>query len=243
MADFELELNSLTIDGGDYTFEGPIGGLGTPEARTVDSERGDRDGDVGGADVLQRRTLTIPVAITEDDPDDAWTLLDDLKAAFRVTAADQELTLTLPGLVGTTYFGRPRGVEVDLEGLGQGVIRALCTFVCLDPVGYGDEVTETAGASITVTNAGTYVTDRVELTVAASGTPTISGENGSIVFADSFSGTRVINLRDRTVTDGSGTDCYPEVAASSTWFTVLPGANTIATSTGTVAATFRPAYL
>lgn len=243
MSDFNATLGTFEIGSGtDYGIRS-ISGLGTPQARTKDSERGDRDGDVGGADVLQRRIISLVLKVGGDDPEDFMENLDTLKQACAPTATDVVFEVDMPGFE-RFLFVRPRGVDAgDLTTWQFSWAWVQVNLEALDPLSYGDEVTESAASSITVTNTGTYVTDRVELTVAASGTPTITGENGSIVFADSFSGTRVINLRDRTVTDGSGTDCYPEVAASSTWFTVLPGANTIATSTGTVAATFRPAYL
>lgn len=246
MADWQVDVRSLTLGDDDYIL-GEVEGLGTPEARTADVQRGDRDGDVGGADVLERRVITLPVTINSDDPGDAWALLDALKLAFRPSAADVELTLRLPDIE-RGYFGRPRGVVTDLGTLGQGAPRALCTFVCLDPLGYGDAVTASVSGALTLDNIGTYRTDRCALTVNASAAaPEVvntDDANGRITWATAFTGTRVINLRDRTVVDGSGNDCYPELAASSTWFVLRPGENDLTITAGSsMSAVFRPAYL
>lgn len=247
MSDWTVTRGSLTIGAGtDYVLTGPVGGLGTPGVRASDADRGNRDGSVGGTDPLERRTISIPIGMWASTTSGAVALLDTVKAAFAPSTSDVTITIELPGMGPWTFYGRPRGIDVDLANLSEGWIATLIQFVALDPVAYDDPVTVTAGTSIVATNSGTWPTDRCTLTViAAGGIPVIANSTGgSIVWAEAFTGTRIVDLRTRTVVDDSAIDRTGEIAPSSQWMTLAVGTNTISVTNATsVAASFRPGNL
>jgi len=229
-----------------------IAGLGAPAPTENDVDRGDRDGTIGGLEVLPRRVLTIPLVGSFASPGAAWAAFATLKAAWRKSSGEEALDLRLPGMTsdGLRYYGRPRGLLEDLAALKSSTIRTLATFHALDPLAYGPEVVAGPGTTVVVANPGAEDTDRVTLKVIGDGgTPTITNADdggGSIVFSSSVANTdeRRIDLRAHTVTDETGTDRYSEVLSASTWFVLRPGTNTL-TVTGATSAevTFRPAYL
>lgn len=252
-ADWQGNLRSLTFgEGEEWEVSEPgISGLGIPVPRTRDAERGDRDGDVGGDDVLPRRILSIPLVGTFESPSAAWTAFEtDLKVAWAESIVDLPLDLRLPGMptTGRRYFGRPRGIDGDLSRLKSSTVRALCTFEALDPFAYGDE--ETTGpdsGAFDVVNAGNADTDRATLTIVGSGgIPRIvnaADDGADVTFAEAVSGTRIIDLRNRTVVDGSGNDAYFELSAASLWFTLRPGTNALTlTGATSVDVAHRPAF-
>jgi hypothetical protein len=249
--DWQGSLASLTFGAGSpYPFTGPIGGLGIPVPRTRDQERGDQAGDAGGDDVLPKRILTLPLGINGTDPEDAWDLLEDLKGAFAESVADVPLDLRLPGMAttGRRYYGRPRGLDTDLGALKSGWIDVLATYDALDPFAYGAEVsTGPQAGSFNVTNPGSADTDRVTLTIVGNGgTPKVvntTDDAGDVTFGQAVSGTRIVDLRARTIVDGSSNDFYDELAAGVLWFVLRPGVNALVlTGAASVDVTLRGAY-
>lgn len=148
MANWTATLRALTVgDGTDYPILQPgITGLGLPAVRTADQPRGHLSGDVGGDDVYDKRTLTIPVGIDATTAELAFDLLEDLKVAWAYSQVDLDLTLALAGVT-RVYSGRPRGCEADLASLGQGWVNVLLTFDCLNPFAEGDPVDVQPGGS------------------------------------------------------------------------------------------------
>ena len=141
MSNWSATLRALTIGTGtDYEFESPgITGLGNPPTRTADQPRGHLSGDVGGDDVLEKRVITIPVAILGSETDggvDCRTKLRTLQTAWRPSSTNIDLALSIAGQ-SFTYSGRPRGCEADTELLGKGVCRVLLTFEALTPYAQG----------------------------------------------------------------------------------------------------------
>lgn len=251
--DWQGNVRSFTFGAGEeWEIDEPgISGLGIPSPRTRDGERGDRDGDVGGDDVLPRRILSIPLIYSGASPGAAWQALEeDLKVGFAESIVDEPLDLRLEGMptTGRRFYGRPRGVSEDLSSLKSGTIRALCTYEALDPLAYGDEVSSGAqSGTFVVTNAGTKATDRAILTIVGNGgTPRIvnnSDDGGDVRFGEAVSGTRVVDLRAHTVVDGSGNDAYDELSSSSLWFELLAGGNSLTlTGATSVAVVHRPAF-
>lgn len=251
-ADWQGNLRSLTFGAGtDWQIDEPgISGLGIPVARTRDAERGDRDGDVGGDDVLPRRILNVPLVGTFASPDAAWTAFETgLKVAWAESIVDETLDLRLPGMpsTGRRFYGRARGLAEDLSRLKSSTVRALCTFEALDPFAYAEEVTVNGSGTFAVNNTGTAKTDRIVLTITGNGgTPKLtnaSDDGLAVTFAEAVTGTRILDLRSATVLDGSGDDRYSELSPSNQWWTLRPGANSLTlTGAASVSVAFRPAF-
>lgn len=252
-ADWQGNLRSLTFGAGtDWEIDEPgISGLGIPAARTRDAERGDRHGDVGGDDVLPRRILTVPLVGSFSSPGAAWQAFEEtLKLAWAESISDEALELRLPGMTDTVrrFYGRARGLDVDLSRLKSSTVRALCTFEALDPFGYGDEVAVGPDSgTFDVDNEGTADTDRVVLTIIGNGgIPTITNADDdglAILFGEAVTGTRIVDVRSATVIDGSADDRYDELSPVNQWWNLRPGVNSLTLAGATsLEVVFRPAY-
>ncbi len=253
-ADWQGNLGSLTFGAGtEWEIEPPgISGLGIPSPRTRDSERGDQAGDVGGDDVLPRRVLYLPLVGTFSSPGAAWQAFEEeLKVAFAETIVDEALDLRLEGMpaTGRRFYGRARGLVEDLSNLKSSTVRALCTFEALDPYGYGEEELEAeADGTFPVENIGTAATDRVVLTFTGNGgTPRLvnaADDGGDFTLGEVLAGSdvRVVDVRSRTIVDGSGDEAY-SVAPGTLWWVLRPGVNALTlTGAASVDVAFRPAY-
>jgi hypothetical protein len=255
---WQVRLRGLTLGAGtDYDLTGPIGGLGALEPRTTDRALTGDNGATGGLDTLPPRSLYIPLAMHGRSPAGAMELLRALKATFAPNPTGvEDLDVRLPGLTGAgddetlTWRGRPRGIVDDLELLRAGEIAALARFDALDPLGYGTPVT---GATTTGTArlrlAGDWPTRAAVFAVAGNGArPVITSttDDGRLVaWATPLpdGATRVVDLYARTVTTMTGVDRYGELDAASTWFRLLPGANTLAVAgAAELSWSARPAY-
>jgi hypothetical protein len=184
MNDYTATLNGLTIGvGTPYRWTGWPSGLGTPEIRSEDRYRPRRPGAVGGDDLLGVRTIAFEISI-QGEQDVLEQQLSALNAAFAPSATDVWLDLRMTGNPSEySLRGRPRGVEWDLtRRFTFGLADARCTFVCLDPLKYGPQVTNTlalpsgtaglavpaavpavlgaqTGGEVTITNNGTAPID------------------------------------------------------------------------------------
>jgi hypothetical protein len=128
-------------EGTDYPITQPgITGLGIPSARTADTQRGMWSGDVGGDDVLEKRVLTIPVAVFGDTFPDFWTNFLAFKAAWVSSAVDIPIVINFGGEASLTYNGRPRMAEAAPDFMGSNTATCLCIFECLNPFAVGEPV-------------------------------------------------------------------------------------------------------
>lgn len=141
----ELIERSITIgDGTNYAWDGPITGLGTPEVRDNDVDKGHGDGAVGQLDWYAKRPIGMPVSIapppgTNPSKADLWQLWLDLKTAWQRVNDGTDLTLEHTEVGFTVqYRGRPSGCVLDdsLWRKGMPVLRVLLTFRCPDPNEY-----------------------------------------------------------------------------------------------------------
>lgn len=119
---------------------GPIKGLGIPDTKSADVERGHADGDVGQNDHYQPRNLLVEVTIgppTTATIEAAWDRWDDFEVAWANSNTDIPIVVTLPGRV-WTFVGRPRGAVVDdtLPAQGDALLRVQAAFKALDPTRY-----------------------------------------------------------------------------------------------------------
>lgn len=141
---FELVERSFTLgDGTDYAFDGTVSGLGVPDVRNNDVDKGHADGAITQHDFYNTRSITIPISIAPATGESVtraqiWARWRVLETAW-AKSYDVDLTLvhTEVGDV-STYFGRPSGVALD-DGAwrrGMPVLRAILAFRCGDPTRY-----------------------------------------------------------------------------------------------------------
>lgn len=236
--------------GTDYVVRS-VQGLGMPETRAERFERGDLEGEVGGNDVLQSRSLSLAVVVKGTSPSNTWANFQALMAAWKPAGTvDTSLTVGLPGIgtFGRKFYGRPGNARDDgLVNLGTKFVNVLLTYQALDPLGYGepDSVNTQTGTFIVV-NDGTAPTDRVTVTVDAAGTPftlvNAADENKTIRAIGIPSGDHDISLRSRTVTKGVA-DAYSILSPTNQWFRLMPGSNSLTLSGATsVDVAWEPAY-
>lgn len=138
-----LERNIMVGDGTDYAWDGQIGGLGEPEVRNTDVDKGHGDGATSQHDYYTVRTITLPVSIAPapgESPSRTvlWQRWMTLRDGW-VKAFDQDLTLehVEPGET-VQYLGRPNGVTLDDSAWRRGnpLLRVLLSFRCADPTRY-----------------------------------------------------------------------------------------------------------
>jgi hypothetical protein len=225
-------------------------GLGIPTPETTDITSAG-DGSIGGADRLRNRIIRVPMIIATDDGG-AEDDLDYLKRAWRPSASTVELDLRLSGEA-RRYYGRPRGLEVDVTRIEQGFITAAGTFDALDPYAYDTtltSVTTDSSSPVTVENAGTAASNRATLTIVGNG-----GKPQLTNAADPFGGiikfrlplgfgqSVTVDLRTFHVINSSGAHVEHLLSVESSFFAIEVGSNPITfTGCASVAATVRPAY-
>jgi hypothetical protein len=154
------------------------------------------------------------------------------------------------------YFGRCRGLDVDLSRIEQGIVYADATFEALEWYAYDTEAivsTDPDTASpVVVPNNGTAATTRCVLTIVGNGgTPLIVNTNdpyqGFIRFRRPLpNGQSInINLHNFRVFNTSGEEPRENlISPLSTFFIIEPGDNTITfTGCASIAYRVRSAYL
>lgn len=141
---FELVERSITVgDGTDYAFDGAVSGLGIPDIRNNDVDKGHGDGAVGQHDFYAVRNILIPVSIAPSpnesysDRVTLWGRWVTLRTAWVKSNIDLTLEHTEVGNT-DTYFGRPNGVALDDVAwrAGKPLLRVALAFRCPDPTVY-----------------------------------------------------------------------------------------------------------
>jgi hypothetical protein len=248
-ADWQVELGGVTIGAGTgYVITGPITGLGSPVPRSADSERGMSPGDVAGVDVDARRVLTIQVGVDETDAASAMTSFEVLKSAWASSSVDVALDIRLPGFASVVrrFYGRPRGMDVELASLHTGWIDVLATFEALDPYGYGPEQTVTlVDGDTVIAYPGSAPSDRyrIELTSVTEAYVTLdtAGPGPALTLVD-VPYPATLDGRTRTIVDDTGVDLYSHLAPGSGWPVLTPGTNSFTLDGASGTLTYRPGY-
>jgi hypothetical protein len=245
-------LRGLTFGvGEDYLWgeEAPAG-LGIPSPETDDVASAG-EGSFGGLDRIRNRIIRVPMIVLTG-PETIQSDLDDLKRAWRPSSATVELDLRLGGDA-RRYYGRARGLDIDITRVEQGYITAVGTFDALDPFGYATSAqafTADSSSPIVLTNDGTAPTRRATLTIVGNG-----GRPELVNAADPHAGTikfRVnlaagqtvtVNLNNLTIKNSSGAHVENMLSVYSTFFLIEVGQNTIHfTNCASVSAAVRHAY-
>ena len=248
MIGWTVTVGGLTLgDGTSYGIT-RMNGLTRAGIRAARAERGDRDGEVGGVDVLTRRMISMGLRLRGASQASVWSLLTDLNTAWPPASTDTTLDVAAAELTGgRRFYGRPGSIEDDgMANLRFGQIDCFATFEALDPLGYGAEEEALAqSGTFAIDNVGTAPTDRITLTVNGNGgIPQLANatDGKTIKFAEAVTGTRVIDVRARTVLDGT-TDAYGELSPTNQWFDLLAGSNSLTLSgAASVDVAWRPAW-
>lgn len=113
----------------------PIGGLGATPVKSHDLELTAATGSYGGEDVGGVRVITLPLRARTEVA--LRALINDTTGIWRRSSTDLQLFMWVP-LFGKFYvWGRPRGADVDTDGVTFGFAEVLCTFeTTADPTLY-----------------------------------------------------------------------------------------------------------
>lgn len=234
-----------------YQWDEAPDGLGIPAPEFTDVELPGQ-GMYPGIDRLRRRIIRVPIVIAVDS--NSETQLDVLKSAWRPSDVNKELDLSLDS-PGRRYFGRARGLDVDITYMSQGVITAIGTFEAFDPFGYALTTSSASptGSSVYVPNLGTAPTTRCVLTITGNGNKpflqNVDDPHGGFIRFRSVvpNGTQItIDLNTFRVRQGS-TAKASLLSADTSFFSIYPIGNSgnRVTFTGctSVSAVSRAAYL
>lgn len=256
ITDFEFELRSFIFGGDSDTY--PVysmdGLFGSPDFKTQDTDNQMQHGVTAGKDVYGPKRVSWLVDVLGVNETAKHAAMRTMVATFRPADGIEVLSvrvLSTPETIMYVY-GRPRGAPVSTFGVTQrlGKVRMNPRFLITDPFFYGAGVTGAATTGQTVTNAGDATTKRSTIKVVGNGsTPTLvntTDSSGTITWNTTLGNTvqRIVNLFDKSVTDGAGNGDYrSEILNSSTWFSWQVGANTL-TVTGCTSAqvSHQPAY-
>lgn len=234
-----------------YQWEQAPDGLGIPAPEFEDVELPGQ-GMYAGMDRLRRRIIRVPIVIVVDQ--DLETELDVLKSAWRPSDITKELDLQFNNN-GRRYFGRARGLDVDLTNISQGVITAVGTFEASDPFGYelSTESASPTGSSVYIENAGTAPTTRCVLTITGNGgKPYLENvddpHGGFIRFRENLSNGTVVTINLENFRIRQGTTARDSMlSADTTFFSIYPigdtGNRITFSGCSSVSAVSRAAYL
>ena len=257
LSDWQFSLNSFTFSGPGSAFMiTSVEGLGAPNKRAQDIERGSHHGHLVGYDTFDRRIITISMYIKGTDSTTTRSYARQLMQAWQpvnpLYPQDIQMNFKLPGANEMIVNGRPRRFDFGkMDRFKNNLIECTLEFVCLDPRIYDatyQSVTVTRGAGyISCPNAGTAP---VWPTLSFNGpltNPTLNnsstGEtlvyNGTLPSQDQFS--------VFTDTGLSGSGWAGLRAAGSRFPQLIPGTNSLAltdssNSSGYVVVTYANAY-
>lgn len=131
---FQLELNGVLMGAGTkLQFDGPIEGLGIPDARAVGGPRPSAHGSYPVRQLLPGKAITWTVSVLGDSVDDVITELIKAEAAFAPRDGDElELVIRI-GAVAYFLKGQPGPTSPDLTLIRTGTAYLHCQFVVTDP--------------------------------------------------------------------------------------------------------------
>jgi len=220
-----------------------------PTLRTSDWARLHHHGAFSGVDVLEGRTLTVMMTVVGTSAADLDATLSALDAAtVPLLTGALPLSFKLPNQVVRRVNARARKRSLAIDPTYKLCwAKVAVEFFCGDPRILSDSVTTTVvAASGSITNAGNFGS-RPVVTVTPSSSPvTIANASDSgniIVLAGSIPNPCIIDLELRTVIDGTGANRFDCVASSTTWTELVPGANALTITGGSMSVDWRSAWI
>lgn len=242
-ANGDWEIDGLRVGRGTRYPVEAVQGLGVPEAKSTDLDRGTDDGGYSGTDFLAPREVVLGLGI-DGDPDSAayGALVDGLGQVFAPRAADVVVSYFRFGRA-RRFYARPRGLVLPWDDdFHLGAAKAVARLVANDPVVYADAETQvTSGGTFNVTNQGNYKTWPLLTVNGPGGVVTLvnNTDGGSTIRLDGLGGTASVDPRRKTVTVG-GSDAYGTVQPRPDWWHLVPGVNSITVTGATsLTVTFR----
>jgi len=237
--------------GSDYLWDEAPAGLGIPSPEYSDNNL-PGDGVFAGYDRLRKRIIRIPIILVADNQIESR--LNALKSGFRPSTQTKELDIRLEGAA-RRYYGRARGMDVDMTNIKQGVIVASATFETIDPYGYAinTQTVNSSGNQILVPNLGTAPSKRCVLTVTGNGgVPYMENRRDPFLGFVKFRNTlgageqRKINLSTFSVSNLAGEPKENELSIQTSFFLVEPhpnGNQIVFSGCNSISAIVRYAYL
>lgn len=224
-----------------------VSGLGSPAVRSAELQLSDRDGGWAGVDRLETREIVLAVGVDGTPDTSAYgALFDALMAAWAPRSDDITVTWQRFGRR-RRVLARPRGLVVDWnEDFHLGAAKVAGRFICQDPIIYDDnETTVTGTGTVVVTNGGNYPTWATVTITGPTAAVTLrntTDQNRAISLTE-LPGTTTVDLKRKTVTSG-GSDVFHKVSPGTTWWRVLPGANSLQlTGATSFTVTFRSGWI
>ena len=137
-----------------------------------------------------------------------------------------------------------RADNIRIRFIGVGSFEFEIPLVAVDPLKYSATLHSSAYGA--VTNAGVFNSPHVVITTTSTGTPSFSnssyGVSASLDFVSSIPSGTVIDMKNRTVQNGV-TDHYGATATTSTWWHLVPGANSLGISGVSATIAYRDAWI
>jgi len=237
--------------GSDYLWDEAPAGLGIPSPEYSDNNL-PGDGVFAGYDRLRKRIIRIPIILVADNQIEVR--LHALKSGFRPSTQTKELDIRLEGAA-RRYYGRARGMEVDMTNIKQGVIVASATFETIDPYGYSltTQTVNSSGNQIIIPNLGTAPSKRCRLTITGNGgKPYLENRRdpflGFVRFRTNLNAgvQRRVNLSNFSVSTVGGNPRENELSIQTSFFLIEPhpnGNQIVFSGCQSVSAVVRYAYL
>jgi hypothetical protein len=247
-----VSVDTATIDGyavhqANSTFIVRWGGLGTPEVRRVSEDRPWQHGSIEATALWGARVMPVTgwcgqVPGAPDDVAVAVEAFDTLKALL--VPGPHEVVIRRPGRTADEAMTVrvASGVELTAEESGGAILRWAVDLVAPDPRLYAvaETTAQRSGAgSWNATNAGTVPTPVVIEVVGPTNAGTISLLNNATSETVSLTGVdalpdntymATIDLRQRTVEYFGELVPQDVVAASTNWWELEPGVNSLSVS-------------
>ncbi|GAC1373696.1 MAG: hypothetical protein NVSMB4_00510 [Acidimicrobiales bacterium] len=256
LADYQVSYLGVTMGpASEYRIKSYDGFRSMPQLRISDYAKLKHHGAYSGVDVLEGRHVNMTMHIVGTSLADLDAQLLNLETALvPLLTGTSPLSFKLPNQITKRVNGRARKrVATQVPSYKNFHQEVTVQFFCPDPRIYDDVLTTTAIAaagSATLTNAGNFES-RPTLTITVPTSPvtiTNAGDSSNFVkIATSTVGaipaTTVIDLQNRTIVDGSGVNRMDLLDSTSTWFTLVPGANAVSVTTGTLSVAWRSAWI
>jgi hypothetical protein len=238
----DLIFNDPTGPDGDgiYWYVTDMQGWEAPEQRLSALNLTGLDGVAIGESVYAARTVILEGVVKAPSEALFWQAYNDFNRKTSLLYALGTLKVHEQTTVKT--LGVIRSAPPKVAFLGVGSFTFQLSLMAPQPIKLDD--TEQTAAYGTITNGGNYLSYPV-ITLTDGGnytlTNTTQGAGATLTITAAPAGT-VLDLRNRTALSGT-TDVYSTVSATSIWWALLPGSNTLTKTGGAASIAWRNAWI
>lgn len=248
----DMDLGGISMNTGTADANGALWyvtgweGWDSPNLRQSFGDPTSRHGQVVQESLLGSRAVNLSGVCKAPSSGAFWTAYNRLLAVTAVLRTPIALTVT-EDVAKTLYV--IRSGQVRHRMIGNSAFEFEVPLLAQDPLKYAAAAAPTtinAAASATLTNTGSFQTQKVTVTTTSAGTVSLTNNATGQTFGTgdttAASGT-VYEFSGRTAYAGSD-NRYFQLAASSQWWSLEPGANSIVNGgTANVSITFRSAWV